>query len=135
MKNNYEEWGIVLQRVVLGGIFLVHGWMKVTNLPGTLKFFSTIGMPEFLAYAVIAIEVVGGACLLLGLFTRGAAAVIGVVLLGTIKTLLQMGKGFVGGYEFNIALLALAVALVCSGSRLLALDNKLAELWLKEKAH
>jgi len=69
--------------------------------------------------------VMGGVCLILGIFTRIAAAAISLLLLGTINTLMQMGKDFIGGYEFNISLLAMALALVLSGSNTLSLGNRL----------
>jgi len=68
------------------------------------------------------IETVGGAFLILGLFTRTAATGIIMVMLGAIFTV-KLGKGFLNGYEFDVSLLAMAVSLVLSGSNTLSLGN------------
>ncbi len=125
MSRHYYEWSMVVLRVVLGVIFLGHGLQKIIEFEGTVKFFSSVGMPMMFVYVVTFIEVMGGVCLILGLFTRVAAAAISLLMLGSIPTVLQMGKGFVGGYDFNISLLAIAVALVLSGSDTLSLGNRL----------
>ena len=125
MSKRYYEWSMLVLRVALGVIFLAHGLQKISGFEGTVKFFSSVGMPVMFAYVVTFIEVMGGVCLILGLFTRVAAAAISLVMLGSIPTLLQMGKGFIGGYEFNVSLLAMAVALIFSGSNTLSLDNRL----------
>jgi len=123
MSKRYYEWSMLMLRIVLGVIFLAHGLQKISGFEGTVKFFSAVGLPALLAYVVTFIETVGGAFLILGLFTRIAAAAISLLLLGTIFTLLQLGKGFIGGYEFNLSLLSASVALFLSGSNLFALGN------------
>lgn len=123
MSRRYYEWSMLVLRVVLGIIFLAHGLQKISGFEGTVKFFNAVGMPALLAYVVTFIETVGGAFLILGLFTRATAAAISLLLLGTIFTLLQLGKGFVGGYEFNLSLLSASVALLLSGSNIFALGN------------
>jgi len=125
MQKRYYEWSMLVLRVALGVIFLAHGSQKISAFENTVKFFGSVGMPVIFAYVVTFIEVTGGVCLFLGLFTRIAAAAISLVMLGSIPTLLQMGKGFIGGYEFNVSLLAMAVALIFSGSNTLSLGNRL----------
>jgi putative oxidoreductase len=122
MSNRYYEWSMLVLRVALGVIFLAHGLQKIAGFAGIVKFFSMIGLPAILAYVVTAIETVGGACLILGLFTRTAAAGISFVMLGAIFSV-KMSKGFIGGYEFDVSLLAAAVALILSGSHTFALGN------------
>lgn len=39
---------------------LVHGIAKATDLQSTLSFFGSMGVPTFMTYLVIAIEIVGG---------------------------------------------------------------------------
>ena len=125
MSRRYYEWSMVVLRVALGVIFLCHGLQKVTGFAGTVKFFSSVGMPIMFVYVVTFIEVIGGVCLILGLFTRLAATAISLLMLGSIPTVLHMGKGFISGYDFNISLLAIAVALILSGSNTLSLGNRL----------
>jgi len=113
---------MLVLRVSLGTIFLAHGLQKISGFEGIVKFFASIGLPAVLAYGVTTIETVGGAFLILGLFTRTAATGIIMVMLGAIFTV-KLGKGFLNGYEFDVSLLAMAVSLVLSGSNTLSLGN------------
>lgn len=122
MSRRYYEWSMLVLRISLGVIFLAHGLQKISGFEGTVKFFASIGLPAALVYVVTTIETVGGACLILGLFTRAAATGIIMIMLGAIFTL-KFGKGFLNGYEFDVSLLAMAVALVLSGSNTLSLGN------------
>ena len=122
MSSRHYEWSLLVLRLSLGIIFLAHGLQKIAGFASIVKFFTSIGLPVLLAYAVTAIETVGGACLLLGLFTRLAASGICFIMLGAIFTV-KINKGLIGGFEFELTLLAIAVALVLSGSHILALDK------------
>ncbi|GMB01570.1 DoxX family protein [Pelosinus sp. IPA-1] len=122
MSKRYYEWSMLVLRVALGIIFLAHGLQKIAGFEGIVKWFGSIGLPAALAYVVTTIETVGGAFLILGLFTRTAAAGIMFVMLGAIFSV-KMSKGFIGGYEFDISLLAIAVALILSGSNTYSLGN------------
>ncbi len=122
MSKRYYEWSMVVLRVVLGIIFLAHGVQKFSGMEGVVQFFGAIGLPGALAYVVAAIEAVGGACLLLGIFTRTAAVGITLVMLGAIFSV-KFGKGFFNGYEYDLSLLAISVALILSGSNTFALGN------------
>ncbi|HWR42138.1 DoxX family protein [Sporomusa sp.] len=127
MSNRYYELSMLVLRVALGAIFLAHGLQKITGFEGIVKFFGSIGLPPILAYVVTTIETLGGACLILGLFTRTAATGICFVMLGAIFSV-KASKGFINGYEFELSLLAAAVALILSGSNTLALGNLFSSL-------
>jgi len=73
-------------RVTLGILFLVHSGLKIFIFTpaGTAQFFASIGLPEFVAYAVIILEVLVGLALILGVWTSIAALIIIPVLLGAI---------------------------------------------------
>jgi uncharacterized membrane protein YphA (DoxX/SURF4 family) len=122
MSRRYYEWSMLVLRIALGLIFLAHGLQKISGMEGIVKWFGSIGLPPLLAYVVATIETVGGACLILGLFTRIAAAGIVFVMLGAIFSV-KISKGFIGGYEFDLSLLAMAIALILSGSHTYALGT------------
>ena len=71
-------------RLALGAMFIAHALLKVFvfTLPGTVQFFESVGLPGVLAYVTIAVELVGGVMLVLGIGTRWAAALLIPVLLG-----------------------------------------------------
>lgn len=109
-------------RLALGVTLLAHGLLKllVFSLPGTVGFFASVGFPGWLAYPVVAFEIVGGVLLVLGLYTRPVAAIAVAVLLGAASV--HLGNGWVfsnpkGGWEYPVflAVVALAVALAGEG--------------------
>ena len=96
----------LLLRLSLGGLFLAHAGLKliVFTPAGTAKFFLSLGLPPALAYVTIAVEVIAGIALILGLWTRVAAVVVIPILLGAIVTV-HGAAGFFftnanGGWEF-----------------------------------
>jgi|GEM_PF-4091921 len=96
----------------LGVIMLAHGLMKIKHMEAVLQHFrDDYGLPAIVTYAVTAIEVASGALLLLGLFVPWAAAAAALVMIGAICTVTWQ-KGFFNGYEFNLALLAMAVSII-----------------------
>ncbi len=98
-------YGALLLRLSLGALFLAHGLLKVFvfTLPGTVKFFATLGYPEALAYLVVAGEIGGGVLLLSGLFTRAVSVALIPILLGALLVHAPNGwlfSGANGGWEF-----------------------------------
>ncbi len=60
-------------RFGLSAIFLISGLGKLTQYAGTQAYMQAMGVPSGLLPIVIAVEVLGGAALLSGLYTRWAA--------------------------------------------------------------
>ncbi|AJY74669.1 DoxX family protein [Paenibacillus beijingensis] len=123
MGKNVEI-GTLIARVVLGIIFMLHGWQKAQNFAGTSQFFQKIGLPGFMAYAVGTIELIGGILLIIGFGTRIIAALFALIMLGAIFQV-KSSAGLVGGYELDLALLAISVHLMLAGGGLLAADKLL----------
>lgn len=117
--------GSTLLRVTLGLMFVAHSVLLkyfVFTLPGTAQYFSSIGLPAFLAYVVFALEAIGGILLILGVQTRRVALALVPVLLGA--TWAHIGNGWVfsnqgGGWEYPLFLVvaALVVALHAEPAR------------------
>lgn len=105
---------LLLIRVAVGGVFLAHGLQKVLNLDMTIGFFTSLGLPAFVAYLVTAVETLGGLAVLLGVGVQTASLLLALVMVGAIYTV--KGKmGFLGGYEFDLTLLLSALALSIAG--------------------
>ncbi|MFN2747870.1 MULTISPECIES: DoxX family protein [Bacillus] len=127
MNNKYEIGAFIL-RLVTGLTFLLHGISKFQGgIENTAGFFTSVGIPGFLAYVVAIIELLGGALMILGLGTRVIGILFALVMLGAIFTV-KLSAGFMGsdggaGYEFDVALLAMSVYLALNGSGMLALDR------------
>jgi putative oxidoreductase len=72
----------LVARLVVGWVFLWSGWGKLHALPQITENFRTWGIPypKLLTPFVAGVEYVGGLLLLVGLFTRIAAAPLVVVM-------------------------------------------------------
>lgn len=120
----------LLLRVVVGVIFLVHGWQKLQGgVPGTAGFLATLGFPapEFFAVLLIAAEVIGGALLIIGLYTHWAAKILSIVALVALVTV-HLSKGFAvttGGYEYILLILAATLSVMAMGGGRWSVDAHL----------
>ena len=85
---SYFAWaGPLIMRLIVGYTFMLAGWGKLTHLEQVTENFAGWGIPfpNILTPFVSAVECVGGAMLILGLFTRIPAAMLAVVMLVAIK--------------------------------------------------
>lgn len=126
-----REWGLTVLRIVTGIVFFAHGLQKATEfgVGGFAGFLTSLGipLPGVFAVIVIAVELLGGLALILGLGTRWVAIPLAIDMLVALLTV-HLPNGFFAqnnGYELVLTLLAAAVALALTGSGALALDNLL----------
>lgn len=134
-----EDLALLVLRLVLGGVFIAHGaqklfgWFGGPGLGGTAGFFDQLGIKPGSTMALLAglAEFGGGLLVLVGLLTPVAAlAIIVVMITAIIKA--HLANGFFntsGGYEFNLTLIAVAVALLIAGAGAYSLDAVLGILW------
>ncbi|MES2195328.1 MAG: DoxX family protein [Pseudomonadota bacterium] len=87
MAGHFRWIGPLSMRLVVGYVFMLSGWAKLNSLPQMIQNFSEWGIPfpEILTPFVSTVEFVGGAMLILGLFTRIPAAMLTVVMMVAIK--------------------------------------------------
>lgn len=111
----------LLLRIALGMLALAHAGLKVFvfTVPGFVKYFAGLGLPEWFAYALLAFEILGGAALILGVFARWVALLFAIELAGTI-IMVHAAMGFLfynprGGWEFPALWLVSAIALTLIG--------------------
>jgi putative oxidoreductase len=124
--------GRLLLRTVVGGLFVGHGtqklfgWFGGAGLDTTAQGFEHLGLrpgkPN--AIAAGAAEAGGGALLALGLETPFAASVLTATMLTAIHRVHAKNGPWVtnGGYEYNLVLIAAALALAEVGPGPLSLD-------------
>lgn len=127
------ETGLLLIRVVVGGIMAAHGaqklfgWFGGPGLAGTGGWLEAMGLRPARAWAAVngLTEFGGGALIVLGLLTPlGSAAVAGVMLVAIATVHLR--NGFFnsnGGYEFNLLIVAAAIALAFTGPGTISIDD------------
>lgn len=99
--------GLFVLRVTLGSIFLIHGIQKLSNMEGTIGFFTMIGFSAFWAWVVALTETIGGALVILGFGTRIVASLFAIIMLVVI-TMVKNGKGF-SAVELDLVMLGLAL--------------------------
>ena len=111
---------------LLGTMFVAHALLKllVFTLPGTAQFFASIGLPPALGYVVFAAELVGGALLIAGVYTRAVALALVPVLLGAVWA--HAGNGWLftnanGGWEYPLFLTVAALVQASIGDGAYAL--------------
>lgn len=102
--------GLLVLRIGVGAIFIFTGWMKVSDLAGTVGFFGTIGFAPFWAYLVSFVELVGGIAVLLGVYTRVAAGLIAVVMFVATYKLLATPQMLIAPVSLLFSTVALNLA-------------------------
>jgi putative oxidoreductase len=122
-------------RVALGAVFIAHGggktfgWFGGKGLNAFLTNSPPFGFmrPAWLWMGAAAFsELLGGILVLAGLLTRLGALLIAFVML-TAMFGLHLKKGFFlpEGYEYTMALLCMALALIIAGGGHLSVDERL----------
>jgi putative oxidoreductase len=124
---------LVILRVVVGLLFMGHGAQKLFGLFGghglaaTAGWLQGLGLRPARVWAIIvgACEFGGGLLLALGLVTPlGALAVIAVMLAAVATVHWAKGLWITnGGFEYNLVLIAVAVALALGGPGTYSLDH------------
>ena len=103
-----------LLRISLGTMFIAHALLKyfVFTLPGTVKFFESMGLPGPLAYITFSAELIGGLLIVGGIYARWVALALVPILLGA--TWAHASNGWVfnapnGGWEYPAFLVVAAI--------------------------
>lgn len=139
LVGNHPSFAALVLRVVIGIIFVAHGYQKLFKKDLGPKGFSAflqsirIPAPLFFAYAVGIVEFFGGLLLIVGLWSRLVALLIALDMASAMITvrfktgLLEkvMEGNRVGGYELHLSLFAIAIALAASGAGVFSVDRLL----------
>jgi putative oxidoreductase len=131
------EWGLLIIRVIVGLLFAGHamqklaGWFGGYGLAGTGGFFESIGLKPGRAMALLAglAELAGGLLFAFGLLTPVAAVLIVITMLMAILKVHGKNGLWVtqNGFEYNLVLLAIAVAVALTGPGDISLDAVLLQ--------
>jgi putative oxidoreductase len=124
LLDRLQPLALLVLRLVLGAVMIAHGYPKVFGgLQRHVHLVASLGLPGSLAYLSAVAEFVGGIFLIAGFLTRVAALAI-VIDLGVAIWKVHWKNGLTGqgGYEFPLALAAIAFALVFFGAGPIAID-------------
>ncbi len=124
--SNKNELSFFIIRLVLGLTFFAHGLGKFQDgIHNTENFFNSLGIFDWLAYPVAILELVGGILVILGLGTRIISTLFSLLIAGAIITV-KFDQGFIGGYEFDLLLLAVSLFFVVNNNQSISLDQFLS---------
>jgi putative oxidoreductase len=136
-----DRWALVPVRLIVGFGFMEHGFAKLARGPDAFaNILQAIGVPgpQFMAWATILVEILGGLAVILGAFVKVATLPMAAVLLVAMFTV-HLPYGFSSiklqavtaagaqfgppGYEVDLLYLACLATLVLGGSGPLAIDG------------
>lgn len=116
-------------RIVVGIMFLMHLSLKYKMGVDAvaINIFAKNGFEPAIAwaYATMVIELVGGISLIVGLFTRFAAAVLAIQMLVALL-FVHLSKGYMasgGGYEYVLLIGAVCFLIAIRGGGLYSVDR------------
>lgn len=130
------SWAMLPIRIALGTIMFAHGAQKVFGVWGGPGFERWVNQPAPLVDlrpawiwmgAAALSEFVGGALVMIGLYTRVGAFFIACVMAVAIIGV-HWNNGFFinnGGFEFPLALLGMALALLIYGGGAASIDSQM----------
>jgi putative oxidoreductase len=127
---DFAEWGVLAIRVVIGIIFIVHGWPKITGGKNMAEAMTGSPNPTMAAIFTIQglVEVAGGLLIALGIITQIAAIPLAIIMLGAIYLkMTRFNTGFYSqsttGWEFDLLILAGLLLLFLAGPGELAIQS------------
>jgi putative oxidoreductase len=128
--DRLQPLALLIMRIALGVIMIAHGYQKVfRNLRPFVHMVGSMGLPQWLGYVAAFAELLGGLLILAGFFTRPAAVALVVDMIVAIWKV-HWHNGLTGtpdhpGFEFPLAVAALAFALVFFGAGPISIDHVL----------
>lgn len=113
--NRLQPLALLVLRLVLGTIMIAHGYHKVFGgFHHHMDMVGSLGLPRQLAYLSAGTEFFGGIAIVLGLFTRFFSLAF-MIEMSVVIWKIHFKNGLMGngGFEFPLALAAIAFALLC----------------------
>lgn len=123
----YSDWAVLVLRLVLGSIYLAHGWPKIKNLKVNAANFGMMGFKPgaFWGTMVALVEFFGALALIAGLYTQLVALLIAGEMLVVVLWKMKNKQRLIGGYELDLTLSAAALLLASLGAGVYSLDSYL----------
>jgi len=128
--DRLQPLALLIMRLAVGSIMVAHGYHKVFGgLHHHAQIVAGLGLPSWLGYVSSFTEFLGCLLMLAGFFTRAAALAVCINLSVAIWKV-HFHNGLIGspdhpGYEFPLAVAALAFALMFFGAGPIAIDHVL----------
>ena len=116
----------LIGRILISALFLLSAYDKIFSIDGSISWMEGFGVPGFLLYPAIALEIILPLCIIIGYQARIAAGLLAIFCLATAfifhldfidpiqKISFLKNLGLAGGFLF----------IVVNGTRNWAIDNK-----------
>ncbi|OGY69226.1 MAG: hypothetical protein A2586_01260 [Candidatus Harrisonbacteria bacterium RIFOXYD1_FULL_40_9] len=120
----FSDWALLVARLVVGIVFIAHGWPKLKNLSETAVNFTMMGFRPGKLWAIFIafLEIFGGILMILGFFVQPLGILFMIEMI--VATLfVKRRMGLVNGCEIDISLFSLALIAATMGGGALALDS------------
>ena len=122
---------LFIVRLALGAIFIAHGgqkmfgWFGGRGLEATVTGMAGMGIPAALGYLAAFTEFFGGIAVIIGLLSRLASVGLAVTMAVAIAMVHGKNGFFLSdqGFEYNLALIAMALAVAIAGPGRIALSD------------
>lgn len=114
IRNRLLAFGPLPLRIMIGVAFIIHGYPKLLDIASVQGFFGDVGIAPGLALPIALLEFIGGITLILGIITRISSILLAAQMIGA-TLVVKLSKGFVGGYELDLLLMAGAISLIITG--------------------
>ena len=113
----------ILLRLAVGTLFIYHGYPKLTSMRKG-EFMKSVGMPTGLVPFGGFVEFFGGLGLLVGLLTPIIAVLAALWMLSTTWfSIAKIKKKYMGGYELDITMILLSLAIAFIGGGTFSIDH------------
>ena len=121
----YDVWAVLALRLVLGLIFLVHGWPKIRNMRENARNFESMGFRpgKLFGTAAALLEFFGGIALILGLGVMWFSALFILEFIVILFWRWSRRMPVVGGWEIDLLILAGVIVLFSLGGGAWSLDR------------
>ncbi|THV38565.1 DoxX family protein [Glycomyces buryatensis] len=128
MIDKLQPYGLLIGRVVIGVVFIAHGYQKwfVKGMDATTQGFEGLGIPapQLAAYFTATVELVGGVLFILGALMPIVGFLFAFTMAGAyyyVHSATFFNQE--GGYEYVLVLAAASIALGFSGGGAFAVDK------------
>jgi putative oxidoreductase len=130
---NFFDFSPLPLRIIAGIGFMIHGLPKLLDITNTQNSFTNMGLPPELAVIIGLLEFIGGLAILLGIFTRIAAGLLAIDMIGAIL-LVKLSKGFIDGFELDLLYLAIMISLILTGPGSISIEKNILKREIFPKA-
>lgn len=124
--DNLRDTSLLAARILMAALFIIAAIGKLGNVEGFTAFMVSGGVPAFMAWPVIALELLGGLALLVGWQTRRAALALGAFSLasGILYHLHPADQMQMTIFFKNVALAGGYLALAVAGAGRFSMDAR-----------